>query len=63
MVSNKSQRFLSQVSGHDAGHRIADVTFENLRILDKVIAATGETRYAVNSYVDNLHFGAANRDR
>ena len=52
-----------ELTGHDADHRIADVTFENLRILDKMIAATGEARFAVNSYVDNLRFGATNRDR
>lgn len=52
-----------ELTGHDVDHRIADVTFENLRILDKVIAATGEARFAVNSHVENLRFGAANRDR
>jgi hypothetical protein len=52
-----------ELAGHDAGHQVADVVFENLRILNKVIAATGEARFAVNAFVDNLRFGATNRDR
>ena len=51
-----------ELAGHDAGHQVADVVFENLRLLNKVIAATGEARFVVNAYVDNLSFGA-NRDR
>lgn len=31
-----------ELAGHDAGHQVADVVFENLRILNTVIAATGE---------------------
>ncbi|MCY2994821.1 MAG: hypothetical protein NTY19_44215 [Planctomycetota bacterium] len=52
-----------ELTGHDADHRIADVTFEDLRILDKVIAATGEARFAVNSHVENLRFGTVRSDR
>jgi hypothetical protein len=52
-----------ELTGHDADHRVTDVVFENLRLLDKVIAATGEARFVVNAYVDNLRFGATSRDR
>ncbi len=52
-----------ELTGHDADHRVADVVFENLRLFDKVIRATGEARFAVNAYVENLRFRPENRDR
>ncbi len=52
-----------ELTGHDADHRVADVVFENLRLLDKVITAPGAARFVVNAHVENLRFRPENRDR
>lgn len=44
-------------------HRVAEVVFVSLRLFGKVIVATGEAPFAVNAYIENLHFRSQNRDR
>lgn len=46
----------STLAGHDAEHRVEDVTFENLRIHSKLITSAAEGKIGTNAHMKNVRF-------